>query len=213
MDTKQILTQAGNHVAEVLSKIDPAQVDALAKAIAKANRVFVSGWGRAGNVAGILGMDMSQIGKVVFRVGDNNTPSIHEGDILLVVSGSGNTKTISIIAKEAKDFGATVGLISTSEQSIIGEIADYNIVLPRIETPMAKIMKDKRPPRDPKFKSTAGTRETYDLTAEEREAITLDQMELTYQAAFILNEVLQQKVMEELGETFEAVHYYHNSLE
>ncbi|MEI3416903.1 MAG: SIS domain-containing protein [Christensenellaceae bacterium] len=213
MDTKQILTQAGNHVAEVLSKIDPAQVDALAKAIAKANRVFVSGWGRAGNVAGILGMDMSQIGKVVFRVGDNNTPSIHEGDILLVVSGSGNTKTISIIAKEAKDFGATVGLISTSEQSIIGEIADYNIVLPRIETPMTKIMKDKRPPRDPKFKSTAGTRETYDLTAEEREAITLDQMELTYQAAFILNEVLQQKVMEELGETFEAVHYYHNSLE
>ena len=213
MDTKQILTQAGNHVTEVLSKIDPAQVDALAKAIAKANRVFVSGWGRAGNVAGILGMDMSQIGKVVFRVGDNNTPSIHEGDILLVVSGSGNTKTISIIAKEAKDFGATVGLISTSEQSIIGEIADYNIVLPRIETPMTKIMKDKRPPRDPKFKSTAGTRETYDLTAEEREAITLDQMELTYQAAFILNEVLQQKVMEELGETFEAVHYYHNSLE
>ena len=213
MDTKQILTQAGNHVAEVLSKIDPAQVDALAKAIAKANRVFVSGWGRAGNVAGILGMDMSQIGKVVFRVGDNNTPSIHEGDILLVVSGSGNTKTISIIAKEAKDFGATVGLISTSEQSIIGEIADYNIVLPRIETPMTKIMKDKRPPRDPKFKSTAGTRETYDLTAEEREAITLDQMELTYQAAFVLNEVLQQKVMEELGETFEAVHYYHNSLE
>ena len=213
MDTKQILTQAGNHVAEVLSKIDPAQVDAMAKAIAKANRVFVSGWGRAGNVAGILGMDMSQIGKVVFRVGDNNTPSIHEGDILLVVSGSGNTKTIAIIAKEAKDFGATVGLISTSEQSIIGEIADYNIVLPRIETPMAKIMKDKRPPRDPKFKSTAGTRETYDLTAEEREAITLDQVELTYQAAFVLNEVLQHKVMEELGETFEAIHYYHNSLE
>ena len=52
MDTKQILTQAGNHVAEVLSKIDPAQVDAMAKAIAKANRVFVSGWGRAGWYSG-----------------------------------------------------------------------------------------------------------------------------------------------------------------
>ena len=43
MDTKQILIQAGNHVAEGLSKIDPAQVDAMAKGIAKANRVFVSG--------------------------------------------------------------------------------------------------------------------------------------------------------------------------
>ena len=61
MDTKQILIQAGSHVAEGLSKIDPAQVDAMAKGIAKAKRVFVTGWGRAGNVAGILGMDMSQI--------------------------------------------------------------------------------------------------------------------------------------------------------
>ncbi len=213
MDTKQILIQAGSHVAEGLSKIDPAQVDAMAKGIAKAKRVFVTGWGRAGNVAGILGMDMSQIGKLVYRVGDNNTPSIHEGDILLVVSGSGNTKTISIIAKEAKDFGAEVGLISTSEQSIIGEIADYNVVIPKVDTPMNRIMDKKRPQRDPKFKSTAGTRETWDLTAEEIEQMTLDQMEITYQIAFVLNEVLQQKVMEEIGETFEAVHYYHNSLE
>ena len=213
MDTKQILIQAGSHVAEGLSKIDPAQVDAMAKGIAKAKRVFVTGWGRACNVAGILGMDMSQIGKLVYRVGDNNTPSIHEGDILLVVSGSGNTKTISIIAKEAKDFGAEVGLISTSEQSIIGEIADYNVVIPKVDTPMNRIMDKKRPQRDPKFKSTAGTRETWDLTAEEREQMTLDQMEITYQIAFVLNEVLQQKVMEEIGETFEAVHYYHNSLE
>ena len=213
MDTKQILIQAGSHVAEGLSKIDPAQVDAMAKGLAKAKRVFVTGWGRAGNVAGILGMDMSQIGKLVYRVGDNNTPSIHEGDILLVVSGSGNTKTISIIAKEAKDFGAEVGLISTSEQSIIGEIADYNVVIPKVDTPMNRIMDKKRPQRDPKFKSTAGTRETWDLTAEEREQMTLDQMEITYQIAFVLNEVLQQKVMEEIGETFEAVHYYHNSLE
>lgn len=213
MDTKQILIQAGNHVAEGLSKIDPAQVDAMAKGIAKANRVFVTGWGRAGNVAGILGMDMSQIGKLVYRVGDNNTPSIHEGDILLVMSGSGNTKTISIIAKEAKDFGAEVGLISTSAESIIGEIADYNIVIPKVDTPMNRIMAEKRPQRDPKFKSTAGTRETWDLTEEERAQMTLDQMEITYQIAFTLNEVLQHKVMEEIGETFEAVHYYHNSLE
>lgn len=213
MDTKQILEQAAKHVAEGLTKIDPAQVDALAKGIAKANRVFVTGWGRAGNVAGILGMDMSQIGKLVYRVGDNNTPSIHEGDILLVMSGSGNTKTISIIASEAKAFGAEVGLISTSAESIIGEIADYNVVIPRVETPMNKIIRERRPPRDPKFKGTAGTREVWPLTDEERALMTLDQMEVTYQIAFTLNEVIQQKVMEEIGETVEAVHYYHNSLE
>ena len=66
-------------------------------------------------------------------------------------------------------------------------------------------MAAKRPARDPKFKSTAGTRETYDLTPEEREAITLDQVELTYQAAFVLNEILQHKVMEEIGDLYNAL--------
>ena len=74
-------------------------------------------------------------------------------------------------------------------------------------------MKDKRPPRDPKFKGTAGTRESYDLTEEERDQITLEQVELTYQIAFIVNEIIQDRVMREIGETFEAIHYYHNSLE
>lgn len=78
---------------------------------------------------------------------------------------------------------------------------------------MNKIMAAKRPARDPNSRALAGTRETYDLTPEERDAITLDQVELTYQAAFVLNEILQHKVMEEIGETYEAIHYYHNSLE
>ena len=43
--------------------------------------------------------------------------------------------------------------------------------------------------------------------------MTLEQMEITYQIAFVLNEVIQHKVMEEIGETVECVHYYHNSLE
>jgi len=213
MDKLKRRQEMGKINAEILAAVDQKQIDELVDAIIDARRIFVSGWGRAGNIVRILGMDMSQLGMNVFCVGDNNTPSIHEGDILLVMSGSGNTKTISIIAQEAKDFGAEVGLISTSAESIIGEIADYNIVIPKVDTPMNRIMAEKRPQKDPKFKSTAGTREVWDLTDEERAQMTLEQMEITYQIAFVLNEVIQHKVMEEIGETVECVHYYHNSLE
>ena len=47
MDTKQILIQAGNHVAEVLSKIDPAQIDACllyTSIFAKPKRIAYSGF-------------------------------------------------------------------------------------------------------------------------------------------------------------------------
>ena len=210
MDTKQILTQAGNHVAEALSKIDPAQVDALAKAVAKANRVFVSGWGRAGNVAGILGMDMSQIGKVVFRVGDNNTPSIHEGDILLVVSGSGNTKTIAVIAEQAKEQGAKVALISGAapEDSIIGKIADINVTVPRLKK------NNFRPPVSKNVKNKGlGERVDWGLTAEQREEMAYDDVTGYYESAFALNEVIRKAVMEKTGAKTEDIMYYHNNLE
>ena len=210
MDTKQILIQAGNHVAEVLSKIDPAQIDAMAKGIAKAKRVFVSGWGRAGNVAGILGMDMSQIGKVVFRVGDNNTPSIHGGDILLVMSGSGNTKTISVIAQQAKEQGAKVALISGAapEDSIIGKIADINVTVPRLKK------NDFRPPVDRTAKNKGlGVRADWGLSDEQREQMAYDDVTGYYEASFALNEVIRKVVMEKIGAKSEDIMYYHNNLE
>ena len=90
---------------EILNQVDPAQIEEIATALAEAKRVFTAGWGRAGNIIRILGMDMSQIGKVVFCVGDNGTPSAHPGDLLIINSGSGNTKTIAVLAEQAKEQG------------------------------------------------------------------------------------------------------------
>ena len=61
LDITKLLACAGNNVAETLNKVDPAQIEEIASAIAESKRVFTAGWGRAGNVVRILGMDMSQI--------------------------------------------------------------------------------------------------------------------------------------------------------
>ena len=210
MDTKQILIQAGNHVAEGLSKIDPAQVDAMAKGIAKANRVFVSGWGRAGNIIRILGMDMSQIGKTVFCVGDNGTPSAHPGDLLIINSGSGNTKTIAVLAQQAKEQGLKVALISGAapDASIIGKIADINVTVPRLKNEF-------RPPVDNSKSKNKGLGERMDwgLSDEQREEMAYTEVTGYYEAAFALNEVIRKFVMEKIGAKTEDIMYYHNNLE
>lgn len=210
LDITKLLACAGNNVAETLNKVDPAQIEAIASAIAESKRVFTAGWGRAGNVVRILGMDMSQIGMLVYCVGDNGTPSIHPGDILLINSGSGNTKTIAVIAQQAKEQGAKVALISGAapEDSIIGKIADINVTVPRLKK------NDFRPPVSKNVKNKGlGERMDWGLTDEQREQMAYDDVTGYYESAFALNEVIRKVVMEKIGAKTEDIMYYHNNLE
>ena len=210
LDITKLLACAGNNVAETLSKVDPAQIEEIASAIAESKRVFTAGWGRAGNVVRILGMDMSQIGMLVYCVGDNGTPSIHPGDILLITSGSGNTKTIAVIAQQAKEQGAKVALISGAapEDSIMGKIADINVTVPRLKK------NNFRPPVNKNVKNKGlGERVDWGLTAEQREEMAYDDVTGYYESAFALNEVIRKVVMEKIGAKTEDIMYYHNNLE
>ena len=210
LDIKKLLDCAGKNVAETLNKVDPAQIEEIATAIAESKRVFTAGWGRAGNVVRILGMDMSQIGMLVYCVGDNGTPSIHPGDILLINSGSGNTKTMAVIAEQAKEQGAKVALISGAapEDSIIGKIADINVTVPRLKK------NNFRPPVSKNVKNKGlGERVDWGLTAEQREEMAYDDVTGYYESAFALNEVIRKAVMEKTGAKTEDIMYYHNNLE
>lgn len=51
----------GQEDAKMLAAIDQASLDALAQAIVDAKRIYVAGWGRAGNCVKILGMNCSQM--------------------------------------------------------------------------------------------------------------------------------------------------------
>ena len=210
LDITKLLDCAGKNIAETLNKVDPAQIEAIATAIAESKRVFTAGWGRAGNVIRILGMDMSQIGMLVYCVGDNGTPSIHPGDILLINSGSGNTKTIAVIAQQAKEQGAKVALISGAapEDSIIGKIADINVTVPRLKK------NNFRPPVDKNVKNKGlGERVDWGLSPEQREKMAYDDVTGYYESAFALNEVIRKVVMEKIGAKSEDIMYYHNNLE
>jgi len=52
------------------------------------------------------------------------TPSIKQGDLLIVISGSGETEQLLAFTKKAKEVGAYIVLISAKGSSTIGDMAD-----------------------------------------------------------------------------------------
>ena len=165
--------------------IDQAQIDELVDAIMQTPRIFVSGWGRAGNIVRILGMNMAHLNRTVFCVGDNSTPAITKEDLLIIFSQSGSTKTISVICQKAREVGAKIALISNNPDSTMGKLADINVVIP------ASQWKEEK-------------------EGEEHSEIRGLNV---YQVAFMLNDFIEECVMERLGKTFEDVRANHNNLE
>ena len=117
--------------------------------------------------------------------GDNSTPSIPEGDILVIGSGSGETDTMKILAEQAKEHGAKLALISGHPESYIGKLADYNIKVARIGA----------------------------NTPEEKEKASIAITRSYYQVAVMLNDCIMTQMMEKLGIQFEDVMNNHNNLE
>lgn len=185
------IAEAKKKQAEAISKlflgIDDKAIEQLTDAVVSAKRVYAAGFGRAGNVAGIFAMNCSQAGILSFRVGDNGTPAITSDDILVICSGSGNTKTISLMAQQAKDHGATLALISTNADSTMGKIADINVVVP-----------------------LAAELEKMGAISEQDKNLLAD---VFYEVAFALNDFIRAYVMDKLGLTTETLSKNHNNLE
>lgn len=65
-----------------------------------------------------------------YVVGETVTANLEKGDLLIIGSGSGETKTLVSIAEKAKSLGGTVAAVTISPDSTIGKLADIIIKLP-----------------------------------------------------------------------------------
>lgn len=119
-----------NEIAQTLRSVNDDTVTQFERKIIDAPSVFVSGKGRSGFVANGFAMRLNQLGKQAHVVGESTTPSIQKGDIFLIISGSGSTTHLKLLAEKAKNLEAEVLLISTKRESAIGQIADLVIELP-----------------------------------------------------------------------------------
>lgn len=130
METSQYLSEVLKELQLVPQLISDTESEQLIHSIATANKVFVAGAGRSGFMIRSLAMRLMHMGVQAYVVGETVTPGLGEGDLLIIGSGSGETKSLTSMAEKAKKLGASLALLTTSPGSTIGKLADIIVKLP-----------------------------------------------------------------------------------
>ncbi|TXT54007.1 MAG: 6-phospho-3-hexuloisomerase [Promethearchaeota archaeon] len=93
------------------------------------NTIFVYGAGRSGFMGRAFAQRMMHLGISSCFVSDAVTHQYTKKDLLILISGSGETTSPVAIGKKAKEIGGNIALITANPQSSIGQIADCIITI------------------------------------------------------------------------------------
>lgn len=116
--------------SEIFNSLDTHEIENLVSELLsyrETGRVIGLGAGRMGYSLRSFIMRLSHIGFKSYMIGDTNLPRINHNDIILVNSSSGNTPSILLYTKQAKQAGANVILLCASHDSEISKLADKTI--------------------------------------------------------------------------------------
>lgn len=125
--------QAETVIAElrqVLSQVHGETISAAAEKIATAPRLFCAGAGRSNLLMQMFAMRLAQTGCETFVVGQPVTPAITSEDLLIILSGSGETSTMRAIADKGAQAGAALLAITYSPESSLAKRAQIVVELP-----------------------------------------------------------------------------------
>ena len=111
-------------ITSILSVTDDSYDEKLTGMLDNAKRIFVAGAGRSGLVTKFFAMRLVHSGYDVSVVGEIVTPSIKAGDLLIIISGSGETEQLIAFAKISQKVRTNIMLICSRAKSTIGDMAD-----------------------------------------------------------------------------------------
>ncbi|MCR8632610.1 6-phospho-3-hexuloisomerase [Paenibacillus radicis (ex Xue et al. 2023)] len=130
------ITQYTNEVIKELNRtvslISEESAEKLVEHILQAERIFVAGAGRSGLMMKAFAMRMMHMGLQVYVVGESVTPGLSKEDLLIIGSGSGETKSLLAMAAKAASLGAAVAITTVIPDSSIGRLADLVIQIPAL---------------------------------------------------------------------------------
>ncbi len=114
----------------LLQDLDKDAIDACVRRILTARKVFCSAQGRSGFILRCFCMRLMHLGSKAHFCGETVTPALEREDLLIVLSGSGETPSTLEAVKSAKERGTyTIGILGNLDSSI-GSLVDGSIHLP-----------------------------------------------------------------------------------
>lgn len=96
----------------------------------RGKKVLIVGAGRSGLVGKAFAMRLMHLGFPVYVLGETINPNVGEGDMVIVISGSGKTTVPLAAAQMAKSLNAKVVAITSQEESPLAQTADLVVDIP-----------------------------------------------------------------------------------
>lgn len=126
---KHFLEPIIEEVKDVLSNVESKEIEGLINNIYSGRRIFIDGEGRSGYIGKCFAMRLMHLGFEVYVMGETNTRSFQNGDLLVCISGSGSTEAVIINANKAKENGAEIITITNNEDSVLTKLSNQSILL------------------------------------------------------------------------------------
>ncbi len=130
MKTANLIDTILDNLSSTLHQVDSDQIEAMQKALLRANRIFIAGRGRTGLQMRAFAMRLMHLGLHVYVVDDVTTPGITAADYLLIGSGSGRTPSLIRYAETARSLGVEVGAFVGDQGSPIATSAKQIVYIP-----------------------------------------------------------------------------------
>jgi len=117
-------------LSSTLHALGAQEIENLANAILKTQRVVLEGKGRTEPHMYAFAMPLMHLGLKMYVVGDVTTPSFRSEDLVIIGSGSGGIASLVGHSQRASTLGARVALLSGTYASPIESNAEITIHIP-----------------------------------------------------------------------------------
>jgi 6-phospho 3-hexuloisomerase len=94
---------------------------------AASKKIFVYGAGRSGLIAKCFAQRLMHLGFNVYVIGETLNPACEKDDLVIIVSGSGETSSCVAIGEKAKMLGAKLVVITSHPESTLAKYADVTV--------------------------------------------------------------------------------------
>ncbi len=126
---KECMISILEHVRSYIDRIRDDDIDQMIKTLLEARKIFIMGAGRSGLVGKAFAMRLMHLDLNVYVVGETTTPAFTEEDVLLTISGSGETSSVLTSARVAKQRGGKVITITSYPSSSLAQMADCLVII------------------------------------------------------------------------------------
>ena len=116
-------------IREILERVSEEDIRKVKTLFFQSNRIFVYGAGRSGLVAKAFAIRLVHLGFQTFVIGETISAPVTRGDLVIIVSGSGETIPAVMTAEIAHKIGAKVVSITAKKRSEIAKFADVTLFI------------------------------------------------------------------------------------